>query len=131
MRFARRTSMAIWAATFAAIIVASAASGQDQPRREAQPPASQPDRARRGPRGPVVISPEVREDRHVVFRILAPKAESVRLSGGDIPGDQRQRGFTKGENGVWELTLGPIDPGTYRYVFDIDGVPTADPHNPK
>ena len=35
----------------------------------------------------------------------------------------------KGENGVWELTLGPVDPGTYRYVFNVDGVTTADSKN--
>ena len=28
----------------------------------------------------------------------------------------------KGENGVWELTLDPVAPGTYRYLFDVDGV---------
>jgi enterochelin esterase family protein len=30
---------------------------------------------------------------------------------------------------VWEVTLGPIDPGTYRYLFNVDGVFTADPRN--
>src|SRR5262249_5097002 len=29
-----------------------------------------------GPRGPVVVSPEVKPDRHIVFRLLAPKAEA-------------------------------------------------------
>src|ERR1019366_8910440 len=39
-----------------------------------------------GPMGPQVVSPEVSADRKISFRILAPKAESVRLSAGDIPG---------------------------------------------
>jgi hypothetical protein len=36
---------------------------------------------------PVVVSPEVRPDRRVTFRILAPEAQKVDLrSPGDIPG---------------------------------------------
>lgn len=81
--------------------------------------------------GPRVVSPEVNADRHVVFRILAPKAQDVELNAGDIPGDPRQRALTKGENGVWELTLGPIDPGSYRYTFNVDGVMVVDPRSPK
>ncbi|MDQ1471547.1 MAG: hypothetical protein QOJ99_3027, partial [Bryobacterales bacterium] len=37
------------------------------------------------PQAPQVISPEVLPDHHVTFRLLAPKAESVGLRGGDIP----------------------------------------------
>jgi len=84
----------------------------------------------RGPQGPVVVSPEVQTDRHVTFRILAPKAEAVKLTGSDIPGNQQAAALTKGENGVWEVTLGPIDPGAYRYNFNVDGVSTIDPRNP-
>jgi enterochelin esterase-like enzyme len=84
----------------------------------------------KGPKGPVFVSPEVKADRSVVFRINAPKAEDVRLSAGDIPGGGGPRALKKGDNGVWELTLGPIDAGTYRYVFNVDGVPTVDPRNP-
>jgi enterochelin esterase family protein len=84
----------------------------------------------RGPQGPVVVSPEVQANRHVTFRILAPKAEAVKLAGSDIPGNQQAAALTKGENGVWEVTLGPIDPGAYRYNFNVDGVATIDPRNP-
>jgi enterochelin esterase family protein len=83
----------------------------------------------RGPRGPVVLSPEVKADRKVVFRIHAPKAEAVGLFTTDIPGGFAPRPLKKGENGVWEATFGPIDPGTYRYLFNVDGVMTADPRN--
>ena len=38
--------------------------------------------------------------------------------------------MTKGTNGVWEVTLGPIDPGAYRYNFNVDGVSVIDPRNP-
>ena len=96
------------------------------------PQAAQPGRGGRGPQAPAFVSPEVQPDRHVVFRIYAPHAENVRLSGGDIPGNGQGGGAqaTKGENGVWEATLGPIDPGAYRYNFNVDGVATIDPRNP-
>ena len=84
----------------------------------------------RGPQGPQVVSPEVSADRRVTFRILAAKAETVRLSGGDIPGNGQGSEMTKGTNGVWEVTLGPIEPGTYRYNFNADGVSVIDPRSP-
>ena len=83
----------------------------------------------RGPQGPQVISPEVAADRHVTFRILAPRAEAVRLSGGDIPGNNQGAEMQKGTNGVWEVTLGPLPPGAYRYHFNVDGVPVLDPRS--
>jgi len=38
--------------------------------------------------------------------------------------------MTKGENGVWSLTVGPLKPGIYDYTFDIDGVVNTDPSSP-
>src|SRR5206468_4943326 len=84
----------------------------------------------RGPQGPQVVSPEISADRRVTFRILAAKAETVRLSGGDIPGNGQGSEMSKGTNGVWEVTLGPIEPGTYRYNFNVDGVSVIDPRSP-
>ena len=97
----------------------------------AQPPAApaQPGRGGRGPQAPAFESTEIQPDGHVVFRIYAPHAEEVRLSGGDIPGN-RGTPLTKGDNGVWEGTLGPIAPGAYRYNFNVDGVATIDPRSP-
>lgn len=92
-------------------------------------PAAAPARGR-GPQGPQVISPEIAADRHITFRVLAPHAEKVRLSGGDIPGNGPGAEMTKGTNNVWEVTLGPIDPGAYRYNFNVDGVSVIDPRNP-
>jgi enterochelin esterase family protein len=62
--------------------------------------------------------------------VYAPRADSVRLSAGDIPGQGSGAVLTKGENGVWEVTIGPTDSGAYRYTFNINGVPTVDPRNP-
>jgi enterochelin esterase family protein len=78
-----------------------------------------------------VVSPDVQADRRVTFRILAPKAEAVTLSSSDLPNDTRQpRALAKGDNGVWAVTLGPVDAGTFRYTFSVDGVAVVDPRNP-
>jgi len=89
---------------------------------------AQPGRGR-GPRPPVVVSPEVKSDRSVVFRIHAPKAQTVALFTSDIPGGFQPRPLKKGENGVWEATFGPVESGTYRYVLNVDDVRTVDPSN--
>ncbi len=90
----------------------------------AQPPAG------RGQMPPSVVSPEVSPDRRVTFRLLAPRAQSVRLSSSDIPALGPGSALAKSENGVWEVTVGPIAGGAYRYNFDVDGVATMDPRNP-
>jgi enterochelin esterase family protein len=92
--------------------------------------AAQAQQGRGGAPQPQVVSPEVQADRRITFRILAPQAQAVRLAAGDIQGLGQATQFTKGENGVWELTVGPIDPGTYRYNFNVDGVSTIDPRSP-
>jgi enterochelin esterase family protein len=115
-----------------AVFMTGWAIAQEKPSRAAEttrPAATQPGRG--GARGPVVVSPEVQADRRVTFRILAPKAEGITLSSSDLPGDARQpRSLAKGENGVWAVTLGPVDAGTYRYTFGVDGVSVVDPRNP-
>ena len=83
---------------------------------------------RRGPPGPQVLSPEVQADRTVIFRLLAPEAESVALRTSDLrlpSGPQ----LTKGENGVWEIRVGSVEPGAYRYTFTVSGVQVLDPRN--
>ena len=46
------------------------------------------------------------------------------------PGLGQNTRLTKADNGVWELTVGPLDSGAYRYNFNVDGVATIDPRNP-
>lgn len=90
-----------------------------------------PERAPRAPQGPQVVSPEVQADRRITFRLLAPQAESVKVAGGDIPGNgQGGAAMTKGENGVWEATVGPVPAGAYRYNFNVNGLTVVDPRNP-
>jgi enterochelin esterase family protein len=77
-----------------------------------------------------VVSPEVSADRQITFRIAAPQAQAVRVSGGDIPGLGQNGVMTKGENGVWTFTSAPVPPGAYRYNINVDGVAVIDPRNP-
>lgn len=79
---------------------------------------------------PAVQSPEVTADRHIVFRIFAPKAQEVRVFSTDLFGLKPAGEMTKGADDVWEITAGPIDPGAYRYNFNVDGVSVMDPRNP-
>jgi enterochelin esterase family protein len=85
---------------------------------------------RGGPQAPQVNSPDVSADRRISFRIYAPQAREIRLNASDIPGLGQNTRFTKADTGVWELTVGPLDSGAYRYNFNIDGVATIDPRNP-
>ena len=113
MKF-KEISIRIFAASLFAVAAFSAfAFAQAQPQRPIQ-----------------VTSPEVQADHKITFRILAPQAEKVRLSGGDMPGMGQGKELTKGENGVWEITIGPIDAGAYRYNFNVNGVTVIDPRNP-
>src|SRR5215213_3300517 len=86
--------------------------------------------AQQAPRPPQFVSPEVASDRKVTFRIHAPDAPAVSLSGGDIPNNSKGSPMTKGAEGVGEVTVGPLVPGAYRYRYNIAGVSVVDPRNP-
>jgi enterochelin esterase family protein len=96
----------------------------------AQAPAQPGRGGGRGPAAPAFNSPEVGADRRITFRVFAPAAQAIRLSAGDIQGLGQNTQLTKADNGVWEIAVGPVDPGSYRYNFNIDGVATIDPRSP-
>ena len=82
------------------------------------------------PQPPAFTSPEILADRRIAFRLYAPDATSITLRGSDIPAAARADAkFTKGDNGVWEMTTGVVEPGAYRYVFAVNGVGAIDPRN--
>jgi 1,4-alpha-glucan branching enzyme len=76
----------------------------------AEPP---PPRARPAP----VISPEVKTDRHVTFRLQAPKAGEVVIVG-QWPNGRTP--MTKDTNGLSRVTVGPIEPGVREYSLQVD-----------
>lgn len=78
-------------------------------------------------RGSVVVSPEVAADRRVTFRLQAPAAKAVSVSG-DFGSDVEMR---KGDDGIWSASVGPLDPEMYVYFFTVDGVRLTDPANPQ
>jgi enterochelin esterase family protein len=75
---------------------------------------------------PPLASAEVRPDRTIVFRLNAPKAAEVSVSGELFP---HPRAMEKDEKGLWTLTAGPFDPAIYSYTFVVDGVRIADPNS--
>ena len=93
----------------------------------AQPPAGAPPGGRGGGRGgPAYASPEVAADGSVTVRFFAPNAQQVTASG-ELDG--KPHPMTKGDNGIWSVTIGPLPPDIYTYAFNVDGVTALDPRN--
>jgi enterochelin esterase family protein len=86
---------------------------------------SQPPAKSGGP--PAFASPEVKPDHTITFRLYAPKAGEVTVSG-EWGG---RKSLTKDERGVWSVTVGPLEPDQYSYSFSVDGAPVVDPRNTK
>ena len=78
---------------------------------------------------PPVRSAVVNDDSEVTFRIRAESAESIQLVSSDLGEAGRDKTLSKDDEGVWEVTVGPVDPGCYRYRINIDGVNVNDPAN--
>lgn len=74
-----------------------------------------------------VRSPEVQADRQVTFRLRAPKAAEVIVAGQWANG---RAPMAKDTNGVWSVTVGPVEPGVWEYSFQVDGLSMIDPGNP-
>lgn len=82
--------------------------------------------------GGEIVSPEIHKDSKVTFRVQAPLADEVKLTGdwmpaeGWVPGSQAME---KDDNGIWSYTTEIMEPELYGYAFLIDGVRTNDPNN--
>ena len=79
--------------------------------------AAQPLVAQRG--GPAVRSPEVLPDRRVTFRLAAPNATDVRVSGDFLTAPAP---LQKDEKGIWSVTVGPVSPELYSFQLSVNGV---------
>jgi enterochelin esterase-like enzyme len=79
-----------------------------------------------GNAAPAVVSPVVEQGR-ITFRLRAPSATRVMVSGDFGPDVQ----MTRGADDVWSATVGPVPPDNYVYYFDVDGVRLPDPVNPQ
>jgi enterochelin esterase family protein len=91
--------------------------------------AAPPARAQAPRRAPTpndtLKSTEVAPDRKVTFRIYAPKADEVSVSGDFGQGGK----MMKDDKGVWSIEVGPLAPDFYSYTYIVDGVRTVDPKN--
>jgi len=81
------------------------------------------------PKPPAVVSPEVASDRTVTFRIYAPKASEILVTGDWMTRTDKPIPMSKRDDGVWVGSAGPLEPNVYFYAFNLDGVRTADPAN--
>src|SRR4029077_9409970 len=87
--------------------------------------------AKGGGRGaPAVPGYEVSADRKVTFKLRAPEATTVTVSGDFGKEAQTVEAMTKGPDGVWSTTIGPLRAAIYHYRFTVNGVGTNDPGNP-
>jgi len=73
-------------------------------------------------------TPEVHADHSVTFYLYDPGASQVELS---MDGHAGGQPMTKDDRGVWSITVPPLQPDLYDYLFITDGVPTLDPSNAK
>lgn len=83
-----------------------------------------------GRRGPRVVSPEIKSDNSVTFRLMAPEAQKVTISGNWMAGWGTQVDLAKGDSGIWSVTTDVLPPEFYTYSFNVDGVKTLDLVNP-
>ena len=78
------------------------------------------------PVGPPPVSPEINADRTLTLRLRAPDAKQV-IAAGELDG--KPHPMTKGADGIWSVTIGPLAPDIYTYAFNVDGVAALDPRN--
>jgi enterochelin esterase family protein len=78
-------------------------------------------------RAPRVRSPQISDDHHVTFRIYAPKAAEVTFNADWIGATNMS--MVKDDQGVWSISVGPLDAQLYGYWFLVDGIRTLDPSN--
>lgn len=93
-----------------------------------QPILAQPSRPAPTPND-TLKSVEALASGQVIFRIYAPKASQVIVSG-DFSKEFGPKNLSKNELGVWSYTTSEaISPDFYTYDFTVDGVKTLDPKN--
>ncbi len=78
---------------------------------------------------PQVVSPEIADNNKVTFNVYSPEANSVAVNGSWDT--QKDIQLKKNSEGVWSVTIGPLESIMYHYNFIIDGIRAIDPANPK
>ncbi len=90
---------------------------------------------------PTIISPDIHEDNTVTFRLDAPKARQVIVTGDFLPakkittpnGSYEVPGsaeLKRNEAGMWEFTTdAPLSPELYSYAYLVDSLRINDPND--
>ena len=76
----------------------------------------------------VIVSPEIGE-KTVTFRISAPQAKLVRLSGSWMKSNDSSTNMSKDSVGVWSVSVPKPSPELYTYHFNVDGLTSNDVNN--
>ena len=71
--------------------------------------------------------PRPNDDGTVTFQYKNEQAKSVLV---DVQFAGRKE-MTRGADGTWTVTLGPVAPDMYPYCYIVDGVSIMDPENPQ
>jgi enterochelin esterase family protein len=81
------------------------------------------------PKRQPLVSPEVHADGKVTFRLTASGADKVTVNSGEMEPVLKasSTAMSKGDDGVWSVTVGPLPPGIYDYTFNVDGLSITDP----
>lgn len=91
--------------------------------------------------GQDIVSPQINDNQTVTFRLQAPQASKVEITGDFLPARKMQTPMgeaeapgvaplTKNAQGVWEYTTPePPAPELYSYSFIVDGLGVKDPNN--
>ena len=91
--------------------------------------------------GSQIVSPEIHPDNTVTFRLRAPKAVKVQVTGDFLPTQKVKTPFgefdapgvadlVENKEGVWEYTTAaPLQPELYSYTLLVDGLKINDPSN--
>src|SRR5512144_2733972 len=99
-----------------AAVLVSPLFAQAPPAPAQAPPVPAPGRTGgAGGRGAAVRSPEVNADRTITFRLRAPNARDVSVTGLAAP-----LVLSKDDVGVWSATTAVLKPDIYEYRFVVD-----------
>lgn len=82
--------------------------------------------------GQNIISPEVHADNTVTFRLMAPNAQNVKISGNWIPQTSPAPAsvdMSRNEAGLWYYKTEALPSDLYSYSFIVDGLEMKDPNN--
>lgn len=90
--------------------------------------------------GSQIVSPQINSDKTVTFRLAAPNAKDVKVTGDFLPTQKIDTPYGEADvpgtadlilnNGVWEYTTPqPLTPELYSYTFLVDGLKINDPSN--